>query len=387
MAVLEIRWKGPLLDCSGYAAAGRGYLLAAEAAGIKIRAFDKSRSINLYNKGMDEDILTTYKRLRDTPVSEDCPSVQHQVPDQFYLDYKTRKSIGYTIFEMTNVPRPWISGCNLVEEIWTGSAYSKTAFMASGYKRPIHVLPHAIDLSKFNDKAEPWPVKNKAGFNFISVFDFTERKSWRDLLRAYWNAFKPDEDVCLILKVYFGNFSNEATQNILDRISAFKEECKAPRTPRMLVYGHDVPQNQMPGLYRSADCYVSISREGFGIPYAEAMACGLACIGPEVGGTREFMTKDNSYLVNYMKDEKVGPETSKMYPDFSNLRWSVHSWEHLSSLMRQVVYGQEDRLRRAKKGMEDVSRGLSPKAIGSRMAKLLGGSSDGQQALPTDLLL
>ena len=127
----------------------------------------------------------------------------------------------------------------------------------------------------------------------------------------------------------------------------------------------------MPGLYRSADCYVGISREGFGLPYAEAMACGLACIAPEVGGTREFMTPNNSFLIKYVGDEKVGPETARMYPSFANLRWSVHSWEHLAELMRLVVYEEGLRRQRAKTGMEDVKKGLHPMTIGKRMALLL----------------
>jgi len=201
------------------------------------------------------------------------------------------------------------------------------------------------------------------------------------LLRAYWEAFTSSDDVCLILKVYFGNFTDEATKSILRRISSFKEECRVNNTPRILVYGHDVPQHQMSGLCRTADCYVGTSREGFGITYAEAMACGIACIGPEVGGTRQFMTEENSFLVKYLGDEGVGPETKKMYPSFSGLRWAKHSWEHLSALMRQVVYDGKERQRRALLGMEDVRKDLSPETIGATMTRLLE-ESDGQAHHP-----
>jgi len=387
VAVHELRWLGPLLDCSGYSSAGRGYLRAAQAIGLRLKAVDRSRSLNLYHKGIDDETLALYERMKDTAVSRDCPTVQHQVPDQFYPDQRAKLKIGYTIFEMAGVPKGWIEGCHLMDVIWTGSSYSKTAFVATGCKTPIEVLPHAIDLSKFNDQVAPWPIKNLAKFNFISVFDFTERKDWRRLLRAYWSAFTPKEDVCLILKVYFGNFSDESTKSIMRRIEAFKAECKVANTPRMLVYGHDVPQNQMAGLYRCADCYVGMSREGFGIPYAEAMACGLACIGPEVGGNREFMNPYNSFLVKYVGDEKVGPETSRMYPNFASLRWSVHSWEHLAELMRQVVYGEGARKQIAKAGMEDVSRNLNPVTIGKKMVQLLErGVQDGQPTIRSDIL-
>lgn len=214
----EIRWMGPLLDCSGYAAAGRGYLRAAEAAGIRIRAVDRSRSSNLANRGMDEDIYATYDRLSRISLPLDAPCVQHQTPDCFYRNLKSKRSIGYTIFEMTGVPRHWVPYCDMMDEIWTGSEYSKAAFASSGVAKPIHVLPHALDMESFSPAGKRWNIENRRGFAFLSVFDFTERKDWKGLLRAYWSAFKPEDDVCLILKVYFGDFTDAARKEIMTRI-------------------------------------------------------------------------------------------------------------------------------------------------------------------------
>jgi glycosyltransferase involved in cell wall biosynthesis len=368
---LQLRWMGPILDCSGYASAARGYLFAADEVGIRIKASDRSRSINLKGKGMDDGIMAMYERLSKAEVADDCPTVQHQVPDQFFNDRKSKLRIGYTIFEMCNVPKEWAKCCNRMDVIWTGSKYAKSAFLNSGVKVPVKVLPHAIDLKVFNTAADPWPIANRRSFAFLSVFDFTERKAWKDLLRAYWDAFSSKDDVCLILKAYFGNFSEEAIRNVARKIKAFRDEERVVDSAPILLYGHDVPYGQMPGLYRSADCYVGVSREGFGLGYAEAMACGLPCIGPEVSGTRQFMTEENSFLVKYVGDEPVGPETSAMYPIFSGLRWAKHSWEHLSELMKKVVHDDAAREEKAEKGFEDVERELSPKKIGNLMADYL----------------
>lgn len=371
MGQLELRWMGPILDCSGYASAARGYLLAADRAGIAIKATDRSRSVNLKDKGMDDGILERYERLSRTRVSSDCPTVQHQVPDQFFGDKKSRIRIGYTIFEMCKVPKLWAKCCNKMDVIWTGSKYAKASFLNSGVTTPVRVLPHAIDLDVFNDRAEPWPIANRRSFAFISVFDFTERKAWKDLLRAYWNAFSPNDDVCLILKAFFGGFSEDAIRGVAQKIKNFKKQEKVGDSAPLLLYGHDVPYGQMPGLYRSANCYVGVSREGFGLGYAEAMACGLPCIGPEVSGTRQFMTEDNSFLVRYVGDEPVGDETAGMYPIFRGLRWAKHSWEHLSDLMRTVVEDEGLRNEKAKRGLEDVRRELSPERIGNLMVDYL----------------
>lgn len=367
----ELCWLGPILDCSGYASAARGYLIAADRVGIKIKASDRGRSINLKDKGMDEKIYSLYNRLSITKVSPGCPTVQHQVPDQFFEDKKSKIRIGYTIFEMCQIPKSWVPHCNKVDVIWTGSNYSKASFLSSGVKIPIKVLPHAIDLDLYNVNAEPWKIDNKRGFSFISIFDFNERKAWKDLLRAYWYAFNKNDDVCLILKVFFGTFSEQSIKSIINKIMNYRDELKITNFAPILIYGYDIPNAQMPGLYRSADCYVGISREGFGLSYCEAMACGIPCIGPEIGGNREFMTEENSYLIKYIGDERIGKETSRMYPDFSGLMWSRHSWEHLSDIMKKVILNKDERTKKTKQGMMDVHRLLSPEEIGKKIYCLI----------------
>jgi glycosyltransferase involved in cell wall biosynthesis len=368
---MELRWLGPILDCSGYASAGRGYLRACERVGIKVQARDRSRSIGLKNKGMDDGIHAMYHRLHMNDVSPDAPTVQHQVPDQFYTNPKAKRSIGYTIFEMPRIPETWVASCNMMDAIWTGSAYSRDAFVATGVKAPVHVLPHAIDLDLFSPAAEPWKVSNRRGFAFLSVFDFTERKSWRDLLLAYWSAFSPQDDVCLILKVYFGDFSDSARKDIIRRISRYRNEVGFQSSPPILLYAFDVANKDMPGLYRSADCYVGLSREGFGLPYAEAMACGLPCIGPEVGGNREFMTQENSFLVKCVGNEPVAREIVTMFPSFEGLAWAKHSWEQLAKTMRKVAEDSSLRKSVSERGTKEIRSSLSYESIGNRIIELL----------------
>ena len=362
-----------MLDTSGYASAGRSYLRASLAAGLNVHACDRSRSANLYGKGIDQPILDLYERLSGSVVSPDCPAVQHTVPDAFFLDRTSRRPIGYSVFEMCRVPPTWVLYCNMMGEIWTASEYSRQAFLSSGLSVPVHVLPHAIDIDLFSPDSPAWKIENRRRFAFLSILDMTSRKAWHELLRAFWSAFSKDDDVCLVLKCYFGGFSDHDRVAVARRIAGWKRELDLGEgTAPVLLYTHPVDGTSMPSFYRGAgDCYVSIAREGFGLPMAEAMACGLPCIGPEVGGTREFMDESNSLLVKYEGDGPIDPEMLSISPSFEGLRWANHSWEHLAEQMKRMVSDSELRKSLAPKGKATVREKLSFETIGKRMRELL----------------
>ena len=52
-------------------------------------------------------------------------------------------------------------------------------------------------------------------------------------------------------------------------------------------------------LYQSADCFVLPScAEGFGLPILEAMACGVPPMVTNYSAPKDFVNKENGYLLN-----------------------------------------------------------------------------------------
>jgi len=367
----ELRWRGPC-DMSGYGTACIGYAIGLTKGGVRLRLVDKSMSVNLAGKGMDDHVRQQLLTLQEIPITKSAPVVQHQVADKMQPTKSSDLNIGYTIFEMTTVPPLWVASCNAMDQIWTGSEYSRQAFIKTGVRENrIHVVPHILDLERFNSKITPIEVPNKAAFNFVSVFDFQERKAWRELLTAYTRAFSAKDDVCLWLKIYQNSFDREDQIALIAKIYKFIDQLKVSKPPRIEVCPFDLPYNLMPNFYAAFDCYVSISREGFGLPFAEAAACGLSVIGPQVGGVREFLTEENSYLVEYVGDRPISNEMLKINPTFTNLMWATHSVDHLVERFKEVVDDQEEAQRRAKLVQKTVQEKLSYSAISEIVKGLL----------------
>lgn len=367
----EIRWRGPC-DMSGYGNACIGYVTGLAKGGLRVRLVDKSMSVNLSGRGMDENIQSILEELQKTPISKTAPTVQHQVADLMKPSPTAIKNIGFTIFEMTTVPPKWVKQCEKMDQIWTGSEYSKEAFVASGLRNDkIHVVPHVIDTEWFRPDVDKITLPRKAAINFLSVFDFQERKAWRELLTAYARAFKAKDDVCLWLKCYQNGFSKEDQAALIARIYRFMGDLAISNIPRIEVCPFDIPHSLMPSFYAAFDCYVSIAREGFGLPFAEAGAAGLAVIGPEVGGVREFLTPENSFLINYVEDRPISQEMLRINPTFVNLKWATHDIEHLEHTFKYVAEHPEEMRQKGFKVRETIQHKLSYNTITEIVRKLL----------------
>lgn len=62
----------------------------------------------------------------------------------------------------------------------------------------------------------------------------------------------------------------------------------------------EIPQTDLPKVYRSVDALLAPSRgEGWGRPHSEAMAMGLPVVATNWSGPTEFMNSSNSFLLPY----------------------------------------------------------------------------------------
>lgn len=367
----ELIWAGPC-DMSGYGVACLGYAVGLTRAGLRVKLIDRSQSISLQGKGIDPNLSKLVANLQTIEVSRNAVVVQHQIPGLLNPIGNTKRNVGYTIFEMTTIPEPWVIKCNAMDQIWTGSEYSKQSFVNSGVNpKKVSVVPHIIDCDRFTPEGNKINLPARAQYNFLSVFDFHSRKAWRELITAYAQAFKPKDSVCLWLKCYKHGFEKEQQAALIANIYKFIEEMKFEYVPRIEVCPFDLPSSVFPSFYRAFDCYVSISREGFGLPYAEAAASGLAIIGPEKSGTREFLDEDNSYVVDWVDDVPISEEMALINPLFTNLKWANHSIEHLSELMKHVYYNREEAKLKGLKVRQTVQQKLHYSVIGDKVTTLL----------------
>ncbi|NJB66729.1 glycosyltransferase involved in cell wall biosynthesis [Desulfobaculum xiamenense] len=270
----------------------------------------------------------------------------------FYQEFRCvnpgmRAYVGYTAFETDGLPPGWAESCNRMDEIWVPSRFNLETFARAGVDRELlHVVPHGFRPRDYRPSmTTPLTVGEAKGFNFLSIFEWTPRKGWDALIRAYVEEFSRDEDVRLIIRSYQGGGVIGDVPPVHVQLAQFLRDIghDPDEIPRIDFIDAMVPSDLMPSLYKAADCFVLPTRgEGWGIPFTESMLMELPVIATRWSGHLEFMNDSNSYLVDVDGIVPVGEDQVRTNPLYGGQNWAEPSVGHLRELMRHVFEHRDE---------------------------------------------
>jgi hypothetical protein len=351
---VEIR--GPIYGSSGYAEACRNLV-----AGLWENKIDVAfRPITIHpseNKPQNKNVNLIVQDAISNSTTYDIGMVFY-LAEYFiqHLQGKKRR-IGYTMLEVDGVPSTWVQYINTyLTELWVPSTFNQRTFAASGVRVPIKVVPLGVDTNRFNPSVVPL-IPNGGKYTFLCVCEWGERKNVHLLMRAFQSEFDKKEPVQLMLRIGV----HDASVNIERELSQYDLR-------NVVLLSREYDLHQMPSLYKSADCFVlPSSGEGFGLPYAEAMAVGLPAIGTAWSANVDFMNNENSYL---LKVERIVPAMARC-PLYSGFNWALPDVTHLRQLMRHVYTNKEEAHRRGMIASQYIMDNFSLVKVGEVAKRIL----------------
>jgi hypothetical protein len=274
-----------------------------------------------------------------------------------------RPSIGQWAWETDVLPQSWLGAFRYLDEIWVNST-----FVAENLGRlspvPVVVVPQGLVVP--DPTGVELELARDERFTFLFMMDFfstLRRKNALGLVKAFARAFAPDEGPRLMVKTINASFREQAVDELRFEIG--------DRSDIELVDGYLEPL-QKTALLARVDCYVSLHRsEGFGLTLAESMAVGTPVIATGYSGNTDFMTPQNSYLVDFTLT-RVGPDC-EVYP--AHGIWAEPDLTHAAELMRRAWERPEEARTKALRGQADIHRLYAPEAAGrvarARLERLL----------------
>jgi glycosyltransferase involved in cell wall biosynthesis/tetratricopeptide (TPR) repeat protein len=340
-------WCGAMLSPGGYATYNRNSILWLRRAGVNVGARNHDEPNPGFLASLPiADLLELKAAIRDrvrdgillVNYQPTLPTGQDVYRQMRWQHPQQRAYVGLTTFETDTMPPHWVASANAMDEIWVPSSFSIDAFARAGVAREkLKAIGFAIDPDLFDpSRGRPAEIPDRRGFVFYSVFQWHGRKGWRDLITAWARAFAPGDDVQLVLKTMRGAKGAPPPEAQIDEHLSdlgLSRERVAP----ILVIDEAIGDDELRGLYFAADAFVLPTRgEGWGIPYMEAMACGLPTIGTRWSGHLDFMNDENSFLVDVEALRPVDPEMLEFSLEYAGQRYAQPSVEHLVERLREV---------------------------------------------------
>ena len=362
---IKLLFKGHFGGPTGFAKANRNILYGMARCGIDV-AILPAQGLD----GVSPSEHAALMRFQKLPHPKSI--CLHSTIPTFAEKANARYSILYTTTEAASVPKQFIEACDVYDEVWVVSDFCRDVYVSAGLKKPIFVIPNAVDNRNYHTGAKPVPTRPPLKpFRFVNVASWNYRKGYDALLRAYLTEFNTDDPVSLLFVTKY-NMDHEGnrTKEIDKEIREFIAKYGGKHPPHIARCGIDITEEDMPGVYRYCHSLVLPSRgEGFGLPYLEASLCGLPVIGTRYSGQTMFLNDDNSYLLDI---DSMAPaeKTLVHYWDgqpFPELK-SEETIDKLGKLMREVFTNYDEAKKKNTLLQQEAVQNYSCDAVG-RVAK------------------
>lgn len=269
--------------------------------------------------------------------------------------------IGFWYWELPEIRKAFRSELKTLDELWVASSFNFQAFHAVS-PIPVHQFPPCLP-------AGPWPEEEIPGvklpenrFLVLFIYDFNsslERKNPEGCLAAFWEAQKSCPWIHLVLKTHNVQTDTPGWQRLMEKVKG---------CPEITLISRHIPRAQLVWLQKRCDAFLSLHRaEGFGLNLAECMALGKPVVATNYSGNTDFMTDENSCLVDY----DIIPVSSNCFYSGFGGTWAEpkidHAAEHLVRLAKDPAKAQK----MGQLAKEQITEYCSPVRIGKLMRERL----------------
>ena len=263
----------------------------------------------------------------------------------FYSDDPLDLSIGYWFWELDRPSQSMYDNKEFFNEIWVPNNFVKSSL--EDLNKSVINIGYPYKRIMKNVKSQ---LKMENGEYFTTIFDYLsdiERKNPKAVIDSFNMVFnsKKFSNPKLIVKT----INSDKCQS-----DAFKLEKYVEGMKNVVILNDNWTRLDILKLIRNAVAYISLHRsEGLGLPLLEAMDLGVPNIATNYSANTEFMTKDNSCLVDFDLIETLN---SKEVYQVNSAKWANPRIDNAAEYIYKLYKYPELRKEMAEKSIYAISR-------------------------------
>ena len=274
--------------------------------------------------------------------------------------FRGRFCVGAWAWELQTAPRSWRAAMRYVDEVWACSHFVAGAVaQIAPAGLPVRVLPHALALPP----AQPARASDGGGGKTVvlMVFDAGSgfvRKNPIAAVRAFRRANDAGQAL-LVCKVGGAGTAPDLMAELTAEIGGAQD---------VRLINDWFTAEQMAALNAEADVVLSLHRsEGFGLVLAQAMAAGKPVLATGWSGNLDFMTAEDSVLVDYA----LVPVRDRQGFYRGGL-WAEPDIEDAAAKLKALLNDPDRRRVLGERARAAIAQKLDPAALGRRARAWLG---------------
>ncbi|MGH9413857.1 MAG: glycosyltransferase [Terriglobales bacterium] len=288
--------------------------------------------------------------LRSLPRRLDV-TIRHSWPPDFRLPEAGKLAL-ILPWEFGAIPRNWVAPLQRADQVWVPSQFVRDVLQRGGVEGGhVAVIANGVNLTFFcpdGPAARPAQARSTC---FLFVGGAIARKGMDVLLAAWRRAFTRGDDVTLVIKAM-------GTQSFYRHLSLAAQIAAAANDAAVapIVYREDhCSEEDLAKLYRGCDVVVLPYRgEGFGMPLAEALACGKPVIATQAGPAPEFCPVESAWWVA-AEAREVPPKLQSPQVMTAPMTWFEPAIDSLVAALRAAASASTlERARRGRCGMAHI---------------------------------
>lgn len=260
-------------------------------------------------------------------------------------------------WESGSMPVQWVEQIRQnVTEMWVPSQFTKDVLLSTGVESErVQVIPNGVDTNIFTPEGSKWRPEGCRSFVFLFVGGAIARKGADLLWNAYSRAFSSHDDVSLVVKD-LGSATVYARTSLLDLLRA---AARKPGAPHLMILTEELEDSNLASLYRGCDVFALPYRgEGFGMPLAEALACGKPVITTGLGPAREFCSSEASFFIPARIIEMPGVQ-NEFGPMTGPRTWFEPDTNELARTMRYLYERRDEAAGKGVLGVQTIRERLA----------------------------